>query len=717
MTFVGRSCLAGNNINPIPQMDEQHLHGQEFLIRLVNLINANLGDENFGAKELAKAAGMSQRKLSLKLRTIKKTSVCRFICETRLQRAMEMLQKEDVTASEVAYKVGFASATYFNKCFHEFFGFPPGKIKKEGPYNPQELNPVKTRSDSLPGRSFLLKFGYAFAGLLILTVLYLTVSYFATGKTAAVASSSSSINPERSIAVLPFVNDSPDKENEYFCNGIMEEILNQLQKISDLKVKSRKSVEMYRNTNKDIRVIGHELAVSMIMEGSVRKIGDDLRIRAELIDIESGNHLWSQTYDGKYTTEVFEFQGRVAKKVAASLRAIITPDEEKRIDAKPTKDLLAHSLTMKGNEMGMKWWTTNDSQYLSIASNYFNEAMKIDPDYVDAKAGKGGIYELSGKYDSAMIYYKEVLKIDQENRNALEGLGSLYMKSNKPDSAIKYYQKQVDANPKDLWAYLNLGKVLIFDKNEVIKGLTSLQEAYDLGGKSNPTVLFNIGFAYFSIGEYTKALKYFKETLLLEPTWCEIDFTYYDILYIHGNYNEALNFLDSIQNFTICARSCDIMRFYYYTSQRDFKKAEGYSNKSLYIAQGNLINVDGYYDIYLNYLLKLTGKKDEAIQGLKNSIKYYEVENLKIYGVKLAIQRLKLAASYAMLGENKKALEYLSQLEKYGLLEYPITLLFSGFDNLRNDPEFKAIVKRIKDQRAAVREKVREMEQSGELNL
>ena len=134
---------------------------------------------------------------------------------------------------------------------------------------------------------------------------------------------------DKSIAVLPFVNDSPDKDNEYFCNGMMEEILNQLQKIGDLKVKSRTSVEKYRNPDKDIKVIGHELGVSLIMEGSVRKIGDDLRITVQLIDTKSGNHLWSETYDGKYTTEIFDFQSNIAKKVAASFSAVINPQEEK----------------------------------------------------------------------------------------------------------------------------------------------------------------------------------------------------------------------------------------------------------------------------------------------------------------------------------------------------------------------------------------------------
>jgi tetratricopeptide (TPR) repeat protein len=204
---------------------------------------------------------------------------------------------------------------------------------------------------------------------------------------------------------------------------------------------------------------------------------------------------------------------------------------------------------------------------------------------------------------------------------------------------------------------------------------------------------------------------------LLEPSWCGIDQYYYNILYIQGNYNEALNFLDSIQNFTTCESACDIMRFYYYTLRRDFTKAEGYSNKALDVASGEFMNAEGSNDIYFNYLFKETRNKNDAIKGLQNSIKYYEVEILKAYGEKLITDRLRLAALYAMLGENEKALEYLSQLEKFGLLEYPITLTFPGFDNLRNDPEFKAIVKRIEDQRAATRAKIREMEQSGELHL
>jgi tetratricopeptide (TPR) repeat protein len=274
----------------------------------------------------------------------------------------------------------------------------------------------------------------------------------------------------------------------------------------------------------------------------------------------------------------------------------------------------------------------------------------------------------------------------------------------------------VDVSPNNEWANLYLGQELVFGQNNVIKGLPFLQKSYDLGGNRRGNFVLPIGYAYFWIGEYPKALKYIKETLSLE-LWCGMVQDYYNILYVQGNYNGALNFLDSIQNYTPCESSCDLMRFYYYTSKRDFKKAEIYYKKVLDTGTAQRKWELDYYSANFNYFLKETGRKNEALKGLNSSVKYFETDILKVHGVDLARDRLQLAASYAMLGENEKALDYLSQLEKYGLFEYPITLSFPGFDNLRNDPEFKAIVKRIEDQRAAVREKVREMEQSGELHL
>jgi TolB-like protein len=517
---------------------------------------------------------------------------------------------------------------------------------------------------------------------------------------------------EKSIAVLPFTNDSPDKDNEYVCNGMMEDILNQLQKIKDIRVKSRTSVEKYRSSDKDIREIGHELGVSLIMEGSVRKIGDDLRIAAQLIDVKTGDRLWSDIYDGKYTTEIFEFQSNVAKKVAASLNAVITPREVTRIDKKPTANMLAFDLCAKASGiMDDGWFSTWDSLYLKLALDLYNRALEVDPKYSDAIGGKGNVFRFSCKYDSAMVCYRKLQEIDPEDVGALIGIGSVYVFLNKPDSALIYIQKALDLSPNDPGANEQMGEILCLSKNDVIKGLPYFQKAYDLGGSSEAYINQFIAFAFFQIGEYQKALKYINNAFSLSPK-CEYIWNYVSMLTAQGKYDETLHYLDSICPINACEPGCDIIRRNIYVTLREFEKAEKFYNKDLTGAMR-----DG--DIYLALLYKETGRKSKAVSVLNNSIKRNE-DLLKGNGLSytFAIPTLCLAATYAMLDDKNKALYYLSELEKTGLFEMPCTIKsFSGFDNLGDDPEFKTIVKRIEDQRSTTREKVREMELSGELHL
>ena len=231
-------------------------------------------------------------------------------------------------------------------------------------------------------------------------------------------------NLDKSIAVLPFVNDSPDTNNLYFCNGMMEDILNHLVRINDLEVKSRTSVEKYRNPNKDIIEIGRELKVSLILEGSVRKVGDDLRIATQLIDAKTDDHLWSEIYDGKYSAEIFEFQSNIARKVAASLNAVITPQEGNSIVTKPKSDIASYDLYLRGMEMCKKWNYSFDSLYLKLGLNLFNQALIIDSNNVKALGGKGYIYREEGKFDSAIIVLEKANRIDPVNLPGAGGIGS-----------------------------------------------------------------------------------------------------------------------------------------------------------------------------------------------------------------------------------------------------------------------------------------------------
>lgn len=189
---------------------------------------------------------------------------------------------------------------------------------------------------------------------------------------------------KKSIAVLPFKNLSNDPDQEYFTDGMMEEILDRLFKIGDLKVISRTSSMHYKNIDKPIKEIARELGVASVIEGSVRRIGNLVRIAVQLIDAGSDAHLWSEIYNGDLSdlSRIFIIQSEVAQSVAKELKAIISSEERRIIEKVPTKDLGAYEDFLKGKFYLYKL-TGNDCE---IAIKYFESAISKDPDYAPAYA-------------------------------------------------------------------------------------------------------------------------------------------------------------------------------------------------------------------------------------------------------------------------------------------------------------------------------------------
>ena len=157
------------------------------------------------------------------------------------------------------------------------------------------------------------------------------------------------ISLEKSIAVLPFKNESNDSTNLYFVNGLMEASLGNLQKIEDLRVISRTSVEKYRNSNQNISEIAAELDVSYIVEGSGQKVGDQVMLNIQLIDAVTDTRIWGEQYTHK-VVDVFAVQKEVAKKIADAIEARVTPSELEQIDKKPTENLVAYDYYLKAQE-------------------------------------------------------------------------------------------------------------------------------------------------------------------------------------------------------------------------------------------------------------------------------------------------------------------------------------------------------------------------------
>ena len=185
-----------------------------------------------------------------------------------------------------------------------------------------------------------------------------------------------------SVAVLPFRNLSADPENEFFADGITEDVIAQLSKIRSLKVISRTSVMQFKNREQSLREIGATLQVATLLEGSVRRAGDRVRIVAQLIDAEADRHLWAETYD-RQLTDIFAIQTDVALQIASALEAELSPGERTRIRRKPTSDVRAYQLYLQGRYCYSRY--TEESMRKGI--EYFQQAIAIDPDYALAHTG------------------------------------------------------------------------------------------------------------------------------------------------------------------------------------------------------------------------------------------------------------------------------------------------------------------------------------------
>jgi TolB-like protein len=190
---------------------------------------------------------------------------------------------------------------------------------------------------------------------------------------------------EKSIAVLPFINDSPDQENTYFINGVMEEILNNLQKIKDLRVISRTSAEKFRGQKKAISEIAGELDVNYIVEGSGQKYGNAFRLRTQLIMAEKETHLWGESFQQKITDveDIFNIQIKIAESIAEKLNAVISPEEKRLIQKMPVADLTVYDKYLKARS----YWNDWSRESLNKALEFLNSGVEKNPDWAPLYAG------------------------------------------------------------------------------------------------------------------------------------------------------------------------------------------------------------------------------------------------------------------------------------------------------------------------------------------
>jgi TolB-like protein/Flp pilus assembly protein TadD len=322
----------------------------------------------------------------------------------------------------------------------------------------------------------------------------------------------------KSVAVLPFVNLSDSKDDEYFSDGVTEDIIAQLSKIADLKVISRTSTMQYRNTTKSVREIGEELRVAHVLEGSIRRANGRVRIVSQLIDARNDNHIWAETYD-KDLSDVFAIQSEVSRSIAHALQASLSPEELKRIDRHPTENLDAYAYYLRGREHYYRYTKDDNERAIEL----FRKALDVDPRYALAYAGIGDAYGLRAtRYgfgsewaDSAAAVSKFSLDLDPNLAEGYKALGLALETMGKTGDALQQYYKAVDLNPNYAPVLANIGSVN-YTLGRYDEALAWVRKAVSLQpGSAHYHTL--VGLQYFSLGIDTAATPWLSRALSLQP--------------------------------------------------------------------------------------------------------------------------------------------------------------------------------------------------------
>ncbi|EDP70855.1 putative regulatory protein, possibly two-component response regulator [Flavobacteriales bacterium ALC-1] len=666
-----------------------------FLSEAKSLVLDNISNEQFGVSELADKMNMSRSSLLRKIKKQTNLSASKFIREIRLQKAAELLLETEHTASEIAFDVGFSNPSYFTKCYREYYGYPPGetKTKKEEQRNIEQIIKEET-TETVIKKRYVNKYISAITIIAIIAVVYFFKDRFTPVEPKT--------NKEKSVAFLPFKNLSEDNSNLYFINGVMESSLNNLQKIKDLRVISRTSTEKYRNNPKTVSEIAEELQVNYLIEGSGQKIGNEVLLSIQLIDVKADSPIWSEQY--KYQLDnVFELQNTIAKKIAFAIEAKVTPKELALIDKIPTENIIAYDFYLKGlenqnekSEAGLKNAILNfgkaiekDSKYANAYAQiaicyYYLDSNKIEKKYLD---------KLNEYADNALLY-------DSTSELPLIAKALYYINANEFKLAIPYLEKALDYNPNASAAVLILSDLyarVVPDTNKyltyALKGIKLNIEANDSVSKS--FIYLNLSNALVQNGFAKEASQYIEESLKYNPSNPYAPYLKNFIDYANNKDLKSLTSKMQIEwkkDTTRADITQELAKMYYF--QEDYDNALFYYEKYISILATNKIDLYPAENIKITYTFNKMGFSKKAEQYLSKYKDYLEKDE-SIY------KEASLAMLYLYENKPDKAIEAYNKFSLQDGFQYWVLLFIKDdplFKQLQNHPKYDETIEKIEIQ-------------------
>ena len=425
----------------------------------------------------------------------------------------------------------------------------------------------------------------------------------------------SSLNRElgRSIAVLPFENMTEQPGSDYFSDGITEDIISALSEINGLRVIARTSILQYKGTTKTVVEIAKEVNVNTILEGSVRRIDNNVRVVAQLIDIETDDHLWANTYDRKLD-DIFEVQSDIALNIANALEAELSTELTAELTSSSTQNSQAYENYLKGKE---QYYTYTEEGFRK-AVKYYNSALELDPNYALAYA------ELAGAYAQLYNTTKEVTF---------------------KDIGFKSVEKAVSINPELAEAYKARG-VLNAYTGQGIKALEDYLKAVNLKpGYSD--VIANIGYRYFAFGDLSECYNWQKKAHALNPNH-RFNAWYHSIpLFIMNENESAIEILNNDLEKIKDSFEMRAILFYFHANNGDYKKAKSMLDELSKVRSDDkrIFELRGLYHL-------MQGEHEEGVRMM--ALASYPTE----------YSQLLLAQAYFKLKDKNKGEEILKNIEK-----------------------------------------------------
>lgn len=524
---------------------------------------------------------------------------------------------------------------------------------------------------------------------------------------------------EKSIAVLPFHNESSDKENTYFINGTMESILDNLCKIEDLRVVSRNSTEQYRHNPKTTPEVAEAMNVSYILEGSGQKIGNRVLLTVQLIEGIQDRHLWSKQYDREIqkVEDLIDLQVEIAKLVASEINVVITPQEKVIIENIPTESLTAYDYYQQGNEEYWKYINDRfDQKSLQQAKSLYNKALVYDSTFAKAYIGLAIIYQAQQSYseyatenylDSVLIYTNQAMKFNDQLAVAYRLKANYYIQRYQLDEAIHELNIALNINPNDYLAYKEIGRLYSAFLNNPVKSLQNYHKALLLyHGEDLSSLLESLADVYVSMGFPEKAREIYQQAFELNG---DSVMYYFHQSRLTGNFDFSASRDLLYKGYEIDSNNFFII---WELAQAQFLMGDYESSLHFYERLTKIFEMMGGSPTLvlqnIGYLKWVDGKKEEAAHYFDEAIKFNQ--GVVDIGREHEMNHYILASVYAVRGKRDLAYEQLGKLRDRAIHDIWVIGLNTDpmFETMRGEPEFQKIILDIESKYQTEHERVRQ---------